>query len=555
MPLVLLAIEDETERRRTREELGRLKSELKERIGAVAVDVTERKQMKETLRLRDRVIGAATQGILITDSALADHPIVYVSPGFERLTGYASDEVVGRNCRFLQGPDTDPETKARLRQALRAEEPCTVEILNYRKDGSPFWNELSISPVRDPSGRLTHYVGVQSDVSGRRRLEQQFQHVQKMEAVGQLAGGIAHDFNNLLTIINGYCDVLLEQSSPESPDWEPLEEIRIAGERSANLTRQLLAFSRRQMLALEVLDLNAIIRNTEKMLRRLIGEDIAFTTKLAAGLLPVKADAGQLEQILLNFAVNARDAMPTGGQLSVETLNVELDENYVQLHPEATSGSHVMLAVSDTGCGMSSDVRSRVFEPFFTTKKSGHGTGLGLSVVHGIVNQLGGHVEVSSELGSGSTFKIFLPCRRESLRRQEEAVEPQALPQGSETVLLVEDEAGVRALAKRTLQRCGYTVLEAPHGEQAMRLVEASTDPVDLLVTDVVMPGESGPQIADRLLERFPALCVLFLSGYTDDTIVRHGVLQNKVHFLQKPYSALHLAVKAREVLDAPREK
>ncbi len=376
----------------------------------ISHDITERKKAEEALLLRDRAVQAATEGIIITDPLKPDNPIIYLSPGFERLTGYSASEILGRNCRLLQGPDTDPETRKRVRDAIAAGQPAAVELLNYRKDGTSFWNQLSISPVRDENGKLTHFVGVQNDVTERRQLEEQFRVSQKMEAIGQLAGGIAHDFNNLLTIINGYSSVLLEEISPEHPFWDPLDEIRKAGERSANLTRQLLAFSRHQMLAMEILDVNAIVSQMEKMLKRLIGEHIEFAAILAPDLRPVKADAGQLEQILLNLAVNARDAMPTGGKLTIETQNVDLPPKDVRALPNIEPGPYVMLSVTDTGCGMSPSVQSQIFEPFYTTKKDVGGTGLGLSVVHGIVKQSNGHLEVASEPDAGSTFKILLPC-------------------------------------------------------------------------------------------------------------------------------------------------
>ncbi len=523
----------------------------------ISRDITERKEAEETLRLRDRAVQAATEGIIITDPLQPDNPIIYVSPGFERLTGYSASEILGRNCRFLQGPDTDPDTRKRVREAVAVGQPVSVELLNYRKDGTPFWNRLSISPVRDENGKLAHFVGVQNDVSERRQLEEQFRLSQKMEAIGQLAGGIAHDFNNLLTIINGYTSVLLEETSPEHAFWEPLDEIRKAGERSANLTRQLLAFSRRQMLAMEVLDVNAVVSQMEKMLKRLIGEHIEFAASLAPDLRPVKADAGQLEQILLNLAVNARDAMPTGGKLTIETQNVEWSQEDARTRPDREPGSYVMLSVKDTGCGMSPDVQAQIFEPFYTTKKDGGGTGLGLSVVHGIVMQSDGHLEVVSEPGAGSTFKILLPRLHTPEPRVDEPADPHDLPKGTETILLVEDEDGVRSLEKHLLERLGYTILDAADGTEARRLVESHADtsrpPIQLLVTDVVMPRESGPQIAEWMLNRDPGMRVLFLSGYTDDTVLRHGVLNSEVNYLQKPFTPAEFATKVRAALDKPQ--
>ncbi|MBP3956720.1 PAS domain S-box protein [Gemmata sp. G18] len=524
---------------------------IREWVG-VHTDVTEQARAEDALRLRDRAIGAATQGLMITDSAPPDNPLVYVSPGFERNTGYGAAEVLGRNCRFLQGKDTDPAAVARIRAAIRAEEPCTVEILNYRKNGTPFWSDLSISPVRDTSGRLTQFVGVQTDVTARRDLEGQFHQAQKMEAIGQLAGGVAHDFNNLLTIINGYSDLLLQRLPPSDPSHELITEILKAGERSAALTRQLLAFSRRQVLAPRVLNLNEVVADTDKMLRRLIGEDVRLSTTLATTLWAVRADPGQIEQILMNLAVNARDAMPRGGRVTIETQNVELDEAYTRTHADAHIGPQVLLSVTDTGNGIPPEVRARIFEPFFTTKGPGKGTGLGLATVYGIVKQSGGHVAVYSEMGIGTTFKVYFPRAELTAGGSKIQTGLRLLPGGAETVLLAEDEGAVRALIRRILVERGYTVLEAADGDEAVRVAAGHDGPIHLLITDVVMPDVDGRAVAERVVRDRPELRVLFVSGYTDDAVIRHGVLREGVNFLQKPFSPLVLALKVRDVLDAP---
>lgn len=523
---------------------------VREWVGA-HTDVTDQKQAQADLLLRERAIRAATQGLLITDPSQPDNVIVYVSPGFERITGYRADEALGRNCRFLQGKDTDRTAVEQLRAALRTGQPCTIELLNYRKDGSTFWNELSISPVRDAADKLTHWVGVQTDVTARRHLEDQFRQVQKMEAVGQLAGGVAHDFNNLLTIINGYSDMLLHTLPEGDANRELITEIHRAGERSAGLTRQLLAFSRQQVLAPRTLDLNAVVVDTDKMLRRLIGEDVQLASTLDPSLGAVRADPGQVEQVLMNLAVNARDAMPRGGHLTIETRNVELDEGYARHQPDAQAGAHVLLAMTDTGSGIPPEVLARVFEPFYTTKGPGKGTGLGLSTVYGIIKQSGGHVTVYSELGIGTTFRIYLPRVDKVVDGSRARFELPTIPTGTETVLLVEDDDGVRSLTRHMLTNFGYTVLAAANGDEAERVASTHNGPIHLLITDVVMPGAGGRIVAERLAARHPGVRVLFVSGYTDDAVVRHGILEEKIHFLPKPFSPNALGAKIREVLDA----
>ncbi len=515
----------------------------------VITDVTARKQSEEALRLRDRAIQAVSQGILITDSNQPDNPIVYASAGFERTTGYRPDEVLGKNCRFLQGRDTNRDAVAKLREAVAAGRSCSVEILNYRKDGTAFWNALSLNPVRDDGGRVGYFVGVQNDLTDRKKLEEQLQQSQKMEAIGRLAGGVAHDFNNLLTVISGYSDLLLAAPALDPAVRESVDEIRGAGKRAATLTRQLLGFSRQTMLQPKVLNLNTVVSETAKMLRRLIGEDVQFTTALDPHLGPAKVDPGQLDQVLMNLTVNARDAMPRGGRLTVETANVTLGEDDVAAHPGCRAGPHVMLAVTDTGCGMPPDVMARVFEPFFTTKEVGKGTGLGLAMVFGIVQQSGGFIRVSSEPGHGTTFRIYLPAVGEAYTAYADAT---AAPvgRGTETILLVEDDGGVRGLASISLRSHGYHVLTAVDGEDALKVAHEYDGAVDLVLSDVVMPKLSGPELVRALKARLPRLKVLYMSGYTDDAVVRHGLLEANVSFIQKPYTPLQLARKVRQVLD-----
>ncbi len=383
----------------------------------------------------------------------------------------------------------------------------------------------------------------------RKRMESELWQAQKMEAIGRLAGGIAHDFNNMLNVINGYADLVLSALREEDPHWMEIDQIRKAGDRAAALTRQLLAFSRKQILKPEVVNLNRIVADTEKMLQRLIGEHIRLDFRPAENLGAVKVDPGQIEQVIINLAVNARDAMPMGGCLTIETRNVELDSDYVDRRPGVQPGPYVMLAISDTGMGMEEGVRQRIFEPFFTTKESGKGTGLGLATVYGIVRQSGGHIWVYSEMGKGTTFKIYLP------RTQEPACEQgspriEGLVGGTETILIVEDDEAVRELTRRILETAGYDVLTAADGEEALRLWERRDASIHMVLTDVIMPGMSGRELAERLKASDPAMKVLYMSGYTDNAIVHHGVLDDGTHFIEKPFTVLELARKVREVLD-----
>jgi signal transduction histidine kinase len=381
-------------------------------------------------------------------------------------------------------------------------------------------------------------------------LEEQLRQAQKMESIGRLAGGLAHDFNNLLTVIRGYTELMKTKIPAGDPQLEDLEQIRRASERATSLIRQLLAFSRQQILAPTILDLNELVTNLHKMLGRLIGEDITLATVLQPGLWPVTADPGQIEQVIMNLVVNARDAMPTGGKLTIETGNVRLDDSYAKTHLETAAGPCVMLAVTDTGHGMDKPTQARIFEPFFTTKESGQGTGLGLATVYGIVKQSGGDIIVYSEPGQGATFKIYLPASEIAADRQ---AAPQAILRtrgGNETILLVEDDEMVRSLIRRTLQGQGYTLLEARHGDEALSLSAQHSEPIDLLLTDVVMPQISGRELAERLKTLRPQMKTLFMSGYMDNTVVRHGVLEAEIEFLPKPFLPSVLTSKVREVLD-----
>jgi CheY-like chemotaxis protein len=386
-------------------------------------------------------------------------------------------------------------------------------------------------------------------------LEEQLRQAQKMEAVGRLAGGVAHDFNNLLTIITGYSELLLNSPEVEEERRNKLEEIRKAGERAALLTRQLLAFSRKQVLAPRILDLNAVVENLRKMIDRLIGEDIDFMTIPHTPLNMVKADPGQVDQILMNLVVNARDAMPHGGKLTIETANVEFDEEYARSHLPSLPGQYVMIAVSDTGTGMDPDTQRHIFEPFFTTKGTGKGTGLGLAMVYGIVKQSGGFIWVYSEQGVGTVFKVYFPCAEELTELHSPSVQEPGLLRGTETILVAEDEAGLRTLIRETLGRHGYKVLEAGDGKEAVSVSSGYQEPIDLLIADVVMPQMSGRELAERVTTARPETRVLYISGYTDDAIVQHGVLDPNTAFLQKPFTPSALARKVWLIFSQSSDK
>jgi nitrogen-specific signal transduction histidine kinase len=399
-------------------------------------------------------------------------------------------------------------------------------------------------------GAPLYYVGLLEDVSGRRLLQEQLLQSQKMESIGRLAGGVAHDFNNLLTAIMGYTEMLRQDLPPDHPGQTFVDEVSKAGGRATALTTQLLAFARRQVIEPRVIDLNAVVSDTEKMLRRLVGEDIEIVTASEPDLGAVEADPSQVHQILVNLAVNARDAMPSGGTLIIETANALLDELYARSHLEVRPGRYVLLSITDTGVGMPPEVQSHLFEPFFTTKELGKGTGLGLATCHGIVKQAGGHITVTSAPGHGTTFRIFLPRVERASADAVPAVLKPPLRGGHETVLVAEDESAVRGLASLTLRAHGYTVLEASTGTEALALVERGTRVIDLLVSDVVMPGLNGRDLAERFRVLRPGIPVLFISGHAETTIAHQGILDAGVEFLAKPFTPDRLARRVREILD-----
>ena len=520
-------------------------------VQGIARDVTARKRAEEALRANEERFRAllenSADGITVM---AADGTVTYISPAGERLLGRPQAEVIGHYRADLLQPEEAAQVRADFNDLLAhpgAQQQVSFRVRNA--DGTWRWIEgVWTNLIDNPSvqGVVLNY----RDVTERVSLEDQFRQAQRMEAVGRLAGGIAHDFNNLLTAINGYADLGLMAMRQDDPLRRHLGEIKKAGSRAATLTRHLLAFSRRQVLQPKVLDVNALIADLGGMLPRLIGENIELRTLAGEGLGHIRADPGQLEQVIVNLVVNARDAMPDGGRVVLETRNVFLDDAYCREHLDVTPGPYVMVAVTDTGVGMDEQTRQRIFEPFFTTKEVGKGTGLGLSTVFGIVTQSGGHVWVSSEPGKGTTFKIYLPRVDGEVEKTGGGDGTDEIIGGGETILLVEDEDLVRGVAVAALKGAGYRVLEARNGGEALLLFEKHADKIDLLVTDVVMPGVSGKILAERLAQIRPGLRVLYMSGYTENTVVHHGVLEEGINFLEKPFPPNQLILRVRKVLD-----
>lgn len=525
-------------------------------------DITKRKVAEEALRISEQrfrdISEAAGEFIWEMDP---QGRFTYVSDRIEQVLGWRPDQVLGKSpfsrLEKMMAGGSEALWRGRVenKRGFRDFEDSVVA-----KAGHTVCLSNTAVPIIGQAGELLGFRGATLDITGRkqteealRQSEQQLRQAQKMEAIGRLAGGVAHDFNNLLTVINGNAELAARRLREGDPLGADLEQIRTAGVRAAALTRQLLAFSRKQVLQPQTINLNKIVAGIENMLGRVIGEDIELITICAPDLGSTRADPGQIEQVVMNLAVNSRDAMPFGGKLAIKTGNVELAEEDTARHLDAQPGSYVSLSITDTGCGMDEAIRARIFEPFYTTKDVGKGTGLGLATVYGIVQQSGGHIEVESEVNKGTTFKIYLPRELTDNAVEAQDLKRAANPGGGETILLVEDEGPVRNLVKAILSAAGYTILTAGSGAEALQLCELRRDGIDLVLTDVIMPGMSGRELVERLAVVHPGLKVLYFSGYTDDTIIHHGVLDPGTHFIAKPFSIPDLTRKVREVLDTDR--
>jgi PAS domain S-box-containing protein len=526
------------------------------RLGPAVVEALERSRARKALKRHEtllrQIIDANPNLIFVKDW---DGRFVLVNQAIAEVYGTTVDQLVGRTdadfnpnaeevTHFLRD---DREVMLSGRPKLISEEPVTNPTTQETR-----WFQTIKVPLRMPDDGSSTLLGVATEITERKRLEEQLMQSQKMEAVGQLAGGVAHDFNNILTAIVGYSDLLAAELSGNPRHLEDLEEIRKAARRAAALTRQLLAFSRKQVLEPRIIDLNDVVENLDKMLRSLIAENIELKTVLAPDLDAARADLNQLEQVIMNLSINARDAMPEGGTLTIETANATLDHDYAAHHVSVIPGDYVMVAVTDTGCGMDERTKARIFEPFFTTKPAGRGTGLGLSTVYGIVKQSGGNIWLYSELGKGTTFKVYLPAIR-ALPEDIGKPVPQLGGRASgETILLVEDDEQLRRLAHRALAAQGYTVLEADRGSTAIDIARRHEGAIDLLLTDVIMPDTNGRKLAEMLLPARPGLRILYMSGYPDGAIAAHGMLEAGVAYLAKPFTTEAIVRRVREVLEAP---
>jgi two-component system cell cycle sensor histidine kinase/response regulator CckA len=514
----------------------------------VSRDITDQKQAQD---VRERFAAIVESSEDAISSSTLEGILTSWNKGAQALFGYTAAEMIGSSPECMVPPERAGEIPMFLARISRGEAIERYQTERLTKDGRRIVISITLSPMRNEAGVVVGLSTIIRNITSEKLLEENLRQAEKMEAIGQLAGGIAHDFNNLLTIVNGYAGMAL-LSATDDLMREQLAAIRAAGERATALTGQLLAFSRKQMLQVRVVNINAVVETMHPLLRRVIREDIECVTGLDPAVSDVMADPHQMEQVLLNLVVNAGDAMPSGGRILIETKNVVLSEEYVLEHPDAAVGKHAMLAVSDSGIGMEPGIRARIFEPFFTTKPVGEGTGLGLSMVYGIARQSNGHVTCSSEMGVGTTFRVYLPMSEGGAAPTYPSQEPEPESvRGTETILLVEDDDALRAYAASVLRDLGYSVHQAADGKAGVLHGEGNRDSIDLLITDVVMPRMGGREMAAALAPLAPGMRVLYVSGYTENAIVRNGILEAGLEFLSKPYSPGQLARKVREVLDA----
>jgi len=543
-PPVSLIGEDEEYLKRYSEVVA---TKLEEKVRELERTLEERNRAEESLRKLSQAIEQSPVSIVITDASGA---IEFVNTKFTQLTGYAYAEAVGQNPRILKSGETPAEEYERLWKTIRSGGVWRGEFHNKKKNGELFWEHATIAPIKNTDNIITHYVAVKEDITERKKLEEQLRQAQKMEAIGTLAGGVAHDFNNILTAIMGYGSIMKMKMQPDDPQRASIDQILSFSKRAAHLAKSLLAFSRKQVMSLKPEGLDDIVRSVEKLLRRLIGEDVELSIQLSAGDLMVLVDAGQIEQVLMNLATNARDAMPEGGTLAITTQEKELDEDFMKAHGYGKPGTYALVTVSDSGSGMDEATREKIFEPFFTTKELGRGTGLGLSIVYGIVKQHGGHIAVYSEPGKGTTFRIYLPLITPAAQ---EANALSALPPqgGTETILVAEDDPDVRNLTRTVLADFGYRVIDAVDGQDAIDKFSEHAAAIALLLVDVIMPKKSGRDVYDAAKAIRPGIKVIFTSGYTADIIRKKGIIDEGFQFLSKPADPVDLLRKIREVLDA----
>ena len=506
----------------------------------------------------DNIFFAAIQTtrmpMIVTDPSLPDNPIVFANNAFLQMSGYSREELIGHNCRFLQGPETDPEAVSEIRQAIADQREIAIELLNYRKNGGTFWNALYISPVYDANGKLVYYFGSQLDVSRRRDAEEALRQSQKMEALGQLTGGIAHDFNNLLTITFGYVELLKRHiSAEEQPRLRrAVDAIHEASTRGATLTQQLLSFARKQRLEGRAVNLNSLVEQTSDLARRTLGANIGIEMRLKTGLWTSRLDPVQAEMALLNILINARDAMPGGGTVTIETENAQIEPGQMGSFGEMVPGRYAVLSITDTGEGMPPEILRRVMEPFFTTKEQGKGTGLGLSMVYGFMRQSNGAVHLYSEPGHGTTVKLYFPATAQLVDTQRTPSATRVNAVGAETILVVEDRPELAELAAMTLEGCGYTVRTAGHAQEALDIV-AEGGKIDLLFSDLIMPGQmNGVVLAREVRKRRPGIKVLLTTGYAERGVELASTGGPEFGVLNKPYGQTELIRRVREVLDAP---